>query len=235
MKNFAFIFARGGSKGIKRKNIKALCGRPLLAYAVALARTMDEIDQVFVSTDDAEIASIAKQEGAQVIMRPAELASDTASEWQAWQHAIGYVHQNIGAFDRFVSLPCTSPLRSEDDVRNCLDACDDETDIVITMVKTQRSPWFNMVKADDNGTLSLLVDNHEGITRRQDCPEGFDMTTVAYVAHPEFILVSGGIWDGTVKGVIVPEERSIDIDTEFDFFVAESVMAKMIMSGKNDD
>lgn len=112
MRNIAFIFARGGSKGLPGKNIKPLAGKPLVTYSIETAQRCSSIECVFVSTDDADIASVARESGATVIVRPAELATDTSPEWLSWRHAIEWVESHHGKFDGFVSLPATSPLRS---------------------------------------------------------------------------------------------------------------------------
>ncbi|MDC3216797.1 acylneuraminate cytidylyltransferase family protein [Candidatus Pseudothioglobus singularis] len=220
MKIYAFIFARGGSKGVPGKNIKLLAGKPLLAHAIELADKVPVIDSVFVSTDDESIANVANQYGAEVINRPKALAQDDTPEWLAWQHAIKWVNNNRGAFDVFVSLPTTSPLRNENDIERCVNALDDNSDIVLTASETTRSPWFNMVSIDQKGNTKLLIDSSASYSRRQDVPKAFSLTTVAYVSRPEFIINSGHIFDGRVKSVMIPEERSIDIDTELDFKIA---------------
>jgi N,N'-diacetyl-8-epilegionaminate cytidylyltransferase len=220
MKIYAFIFARGGSKGVPGKNIKLLAGKPLLAHAIELANKIPDIDSVFVSTDDESIAKVANQYGAEVINRPKVLAQDDTPEWLAWQHAIKWVNNNRGAFDVFVSLPTTSPLRNENDIERCVNALDDNSDIVLTASETTRSPWFNMVSIDQKGNTKLLIDSSASYSRRQDVPKAYNLTTVAYVSRPEFIINSGHIFDGRVKSVMIPEERSIDIDTELDFKIA---------------
>nr|WP_320205307.1 acylneuraminate cytidylyltransferase family protein [Vibrio mimicus] len=120
MKNYAFIFARGGSKGLPGKNIKQLAGKPLLHYSIDSALAAPSIEQVFVSTDDAEIAQVARNGGAIVIDRPAELASDTSPEWLSWRHAIEWVRANYSDFDGFISLPATAPLRAVSDVESAI-------------------------------------------------------------------------------------------------------------------
>jgi CMP-N-acetylneuraminic acid synthetase len=220
---YAFVFARGGSKGLPRKNVLPIGGMPMLAHGIKTARSLQEIDRIYVSTDCEEIASIAKQYGAEVINRPSELASDTASEWLAWQHAINAVVKSVGSFDRFVSLPATAPLRKPEDVRNCLNALQAGIDMVITMTPAHRSPWFNMVTADSDGRVRLVAGDG-GIRCRQDSQACFDMTTVAYVSRPEFILEASSIWDGSVVGVEIPQERSIDIDNALDFVIARFLM-----------
>ena len=224
MKNLAFIFARGGSKRLPRKNIRSFCGKPLICHSIDIALSSPNIKQVYVSTDDDEIENISLQSGASIIRRPKNLANDKAPEWLAWQHAINWVNRNGEVFDRFVSLPATSPLRNIEDVSACINACISSVDISISMIETTRSPWFNMVKKDRNGFLKLLNEGKSLYNRRQDTPVGYDLTTVAYVAWPKFILESSSIWDGVVKGVLIPQERAIDIDTETDFLIAKCLM-----------
>ena len=160
MRTFAFVFARGGSKGIPRKNLQLLDGKPLLAWSIEMGQSLSEVEQVFVSTEDAEIAYIANGFGAEVIKRPKDLAKDTSPEWLAWQHAIEWVQERLGTFDRFLSLPPTAPLRSKDDVQKCLNLLDENTDVVTTMTPATRSPWFNVVCEDDFGHLKLLVEGN---------------------------------------------------------------------------
>ena len=222
----AFIFARGGSKGLPGKNILPLGGLPLLAHSINMARGLNAVSQIYVSTDSDEIADVARQYSAEVIMRPAELATDTASEWLAWRHAIGSVRAEGISFDTFLSLPATSPLRARIDVERCLVALDERTDIVVTATPASRNPYFNMVSRDGDGNSQLIFSNRE-ISRRQDAPEFFDLTTVAYVARPDFIMSSYGIFSGVVRSVLVPKERSIDIDDAFDFAVAEALWSKL--------
>ena len=233
MKTFAFVFARGGSKGIPDKNIRVLAGMPLLAYSLKVASEVPEIERCFVSTDSDKIASVAMSFGATVILRPQELATDESNEWLAWRHAVDWVVSRGFEFDRFVSLPATAPLRSASDVIECLSKLNDEIDIVVTMTPAQRSPWFNMVKADYAGYISVLIQNDAGgVVRRQDVPTVFDLTTVAYVTRPDFIRSNNGIWDGRVVGVEIPNERAIDIDTEFDFKIADYLMRERMTEGE---
>ena len=231
MKTFAFVFARGGSKGVPGKNIRQLVDKPLIGHALRIASQTREIEQSFVSTDSSEVARVAGSYGATVIQRPAQLAQDNSPEWLAWRHAIKWVRERVGDFDRFISLPATAPMRLVEDVRICLDALDEQTDAVVTMTPAQRSPWFNMVKADDSGFLSILVEGKQKIIRRQDAPQAHDLTTLAYVLRPDFILSHDNVWQGRVRGVLIPQERAIDIDTEYDFKIAEFLMTDRITNG----
>ena len=116
MKTYAFIFARGGSKGVPGKNIRNLSGKPLLAYSIDLAKNIEDVEEIFVSTEDQRIASIARQHGADVINRPPTLAQDDTPEWLAWQHAVEWLNKRGKNFDIFLSLPTTSPLRNSKDI-----------------------------------------------------------------------------------------------------------------------
>ncbi len=214
-----------------RKNIRPLNGIPLIGYSIAIARQSPSIDQVIVSTDDEEIAEISRDFGADVpFMRPEALAEDTSNEFSAWKHAVEFYKNKINqSIDLFISLPATSPLRNVDDVEACISLYKAEKpDVVITVKNSVRSPFFNMVNKDHKGFCQIVNKASDGryYSRRQDVPEVYDMTTVAYVCSPEFIAKSHSIFDGRMKSVLIPDERAIDIDTELDFTFAEFLVSK---------
>ena len=215
IKTRAFIFARGGSKGIKGKNMVSFNGKPLLVNSIEMAKQIDSIDKIYLSTDSEEMADLASSYGVFIIKRPTELASDDSPEWLSWQHAITKSNEIHGKFGRFISLPTTSPLRLLSDVYKCLDALVDGVDIVITATESQSNPWFNMVKIYESGKTERVIHN-KNITRRQDAPKCFDMTSVAFVTRPEFVINSQAFWDGNVATVLIPPERAIDIDSKLD-------------------
>jgi len=219
MHTCAFVFARAGSKGLPRKNLLPINGVPMFIHSIRTAQMLGDINGIYVSTDCKEILSLALAEGAEVIDRPVELASDTAPEWLAWQHAIKWVETNHGYFDCFLSLPPTAPCRSVADVRRCIDALTPDVDLVLTMTPSQRSPWFNMVIKRSDECLDLVIPD-SAISRRQEASACFDLTTAAYVSRPAFILSSSGIWNGRIRGVEIPPERAIDIDTPVDYAIA---------------
>jgi len=221
----AFIFARGGSKGLPGKNIMPLLGKPLIQYSIEVALKTIGIDKVFVSTDDADIATVAQSNGAIVIDRPPELAQDNSPEWLAWKHAINWVKEQYGDFNEFVSLPVTSPLRSVKDVESAiLRRSNVGADICIAVTPASRSPYFNMVKESSNNLIELVNKPANLISRRQDAPEVFDITTVVYVANVEFIMKNNNLFDGIVTSVEVPKHRAVDIDDMYDFNFAESIL-----------
>lgn len=218
-KTYAFVFARGGSKGVVGKNLRPLGGVPLIGHSILAAKKCDQIDKIFVSTDDFSIAEVAKEFGAEVIERPIELASDDSPEWLSWQHAVSYLEEVGDDFDVFLSLPATAPLRCQEDIENCLSGLTEDIDFVVTMSESSRSPWFNMVIK--NGEMVTLLLPGKGFSRRQETPKTYDLTTVAYVSRPSCIKTAKSIFECRVKGVEVARIRALDIDTEDDLFVAE--------------
>jgi len=227
MKVVGFIFARGGSKGLPGKNVRLLAGKPLIAWSIEHARAVQRIERVIVSTDSYEIAEVARQYGAEVpFMRPQELSHDSSPEWLAWRHGLNYLLEKEGSLpDVMVSIPTTAPLRLPLDIENCLDEYEKtNSDIVITVTDAHRSPYFNMVKENADGTVGLVIPSQTALIRRQDTPEVFDITTVAYVVRSEFIMRCGGVFEGKVRHVHVPPERSLDIDTLLDFNIAECLI-----------
>ena len=145
-KVFAFVFARGGSKGLPRKNILPIGSLPLVGHSIRMAQALPSVQKVFVSTDCDEIAKASIALDAEIIKRPGDLASDTASEWKAWQHAVKAVLDAGESFDVFLSLPATSPLRRRCDVEKCLSALTGSFDGALLMTESSRNPWFNMVR-----------------------------------------------------------------------------------------
>ncbi|EHG7581696.1 MULTISPECIES: acylneuraminate cytidylyltransferase family protein [Citrobacter] len=225
MKINAFIFARGGSKGLPGKNIKLLNNKPLLQYSIETAKECPSISTIYVSTDDDGIASVAEENGATVIRRPAELASDTSAEWLAWRHAIEWVNEKVGEFDGFVSLPATSPLRSVEDVEKAIaKRVESKADVCISVTPASRSPYFNMVKFIDDDYVRLVNEAAGEVQRRQDAPSVYDITTVVYATTPAFVLNNYGLFSGKVTSIIVPKERAVDIDDIYDFYMAEILL-----------
>ncbi len=224
----AFVFARGGSKGVPRKNLQLVAGKPLIAHAIGAAQASRYVERVFVSTEDEEIAAMARLWGAEVpFMRPVELAGDDAPEISSWQHALRAVQQILHlTVGTFVSVPATSPLRLPADIDACVEAlasCD--ADIVITVTPARRHPMFNMVVLDPQGYARVAVNDENRFFRRQAAPPVFDMSTVAFVARPEYVLHAGHVLEGRVKTVTIDERRAIDIDTPLDLEIARLLWA----------
>jgi CMP-N-acetylneuraminic acid synthetase len=224
----AFVFARGGSKGLPRKNLKPLAGVSLLARAIRCAQAVPGITRVVVSTDDAEIAEAGRAEGADVpFVRPPELASDSAREWQAWRHAIDFVENqpNARKIDIFVSVPTVCPLRTPEDVARAIALYrKGNTDIVFSVTPSSANPYFNMVELDPSGTASLSKTPEEIAHGRQKAPTVYDIVAGVYVTSPTYIRQAESIWGGRNATIEIPRERAVDIDTEMDFRLAEFLL-----------
>ena len=226
MNTAACIFARGGSKGLPGKNIRDFAGKPLIGWAIEQAMALSTVAEVYVSTDSVEIAEIARKHGASVpFIRPIELAMDDSPEWMAWRHMLNFLFERDGKLpDAMLSVPTTAPLRSVSDIQRCLDAFEiGVTDAIVTVTDAHRSPYFNMVKLDPLGYAEVLIVNDQDISRRQDSPSVFDMTTAAYVVDAKFVMEHSGIFEGRVKAVHLPIDRAVDIDTLLDFEIAEFI------------
>jgi len=230
-----FIFARGGSKSIPRKNLALLGGKTLLNHAIDTALASKWIQRVVVSTDDQEIAESALAGGAEVpFMRPKELANDNSSEWKAWQHALLTlsVNESFPKIDVFVSVPTTSPLRKHSDIDRCIDLLlNSNADIIVTATETNRHPSFNMINLDaDEEVAELVIPTKNIVVNRQSVPTKiFDMTTVAYVSRPDYILRANNIFEGTVRAAVIPPERAIDIDNPLDLEFAEFLLNRQTL------
>lgn len=196
----AFVFARGGSKGLPGKNLRYIKGKTLLRHAIDQARASRHVADVTVSTDDYAIELEAKRAGARVLVRPPELCTDDASEWLSWQHAIA----NSPPMDVFVSVPCTTPLRSPEDIDRCIEALADH-DLCYTV-----TPWDGY----------LLDDKH---TRRQEVSR-LRLAGSCYAARPGFIREGSGVMTGRARHIAVPPERAIDINTPLDFRIVQLLM-----------
>ncbi len=224
MSCYSFIFARGGSKGLKRKNIRPLAGKPLIGYAIETAKQVKQIQRVFVSTEDSEIIEVAQDFGAEIIERPASIAQDNTPEWLAWQHAVNWVEEHHGIFNEFINLPVTSPLRAPKDVEAAIDKRrTTQSDICISVTPSSRNPYFNMVQLNTYDQAELVIDSKQ-IRRRQEAPEVYDITTVVYATSPQYIKNNTGIFDGSVVAVKVPKHRAVDIDDIYDFKLAEVLL-----------
>ena len=222
-----FIFARGGSKGLADKNIRPLLGKSLIQRAIETAFDVPEISRIIVSTDSSGIADIALRFGAEVpFMRPDHLASDTAAELDVWKHALTYLRDEEAAMPTMmVSLPVTAPLRTAEDVSNAIQLfCSTDSDLVVAVSEAQRNPYFNMLVRDED--LFVLGNSSMNVSRRQDAPDYYDLSTVVYVAKTDFVLGTNRILDGKTRAIVIPKDRALDIDDLLDFQFAEFLLGK---------
>ncbi|MDC0446182.1 acylneuraminate cytidylyltransferase family protein [Candidatus Pelagibacter sp.] len=222
MKYLGVICARKGSKGLKNKNILNIGNIPLIAHSILVAKSIKKISKVVVSTDSPEIAKISKKFGAEVpFLRPKNLSLDDSKEIDAWKHAINFFKKKNLNFDAIISLPCTSPLRSKIDVNKCIKKFNTKKfDSIISIKESLRNPYFNMVEKKGK-TLKIVNPLKKYLHNRQDAPKTFDVCTVCFISSTKFILKNNNLFQGKVGGVIIPKERSIDIDNELDYQFAK--------------
>lgn len=228
MKNIvALICARGGSKGIKNKNLLKIKNKTLIRLSIEQAKKIKSIKKVFVSTDSKRIAQEAIKYGAIVpFIRPKNLSRDNTPEILVWRHAVNFLSEQLKIKPNYViSLPTTSPLRKVSDIKFCIQKIlkKKKIDIVFTVTKSIRNPHFNMVKVV-NKKLCLYIKSKKKYFRRQDAPESFDLCTVCYIFKPDYIKKNSDLFSGVSDFVEIPRERSIDIDSKFDFKLCELLL-----------
>lgn len=223
------ICARGGSKGVKNKNIKELCGKPLIAYTIEQAKASGLFEHIVISTDSDTIASASKEYGGEVFFkRNPKMASDTASKLDVIQDAFIRSERHYQeTFDYLVDLDATAPLRSVEDIINSYQQfLNNDNDNLITAMPSRRSPYFNLVEIDATGKVTLSKKLDSTIARRQDAPKSYDMNASIYIWKRNIILNENSLFLEKTGLYVMPEERSIDIDTELDFEFVEFLMRK---------
>ena len=223
MSTIATVCARGGSRGVPGKNIRPLAGKPLIVHTIEQALACGDIDAVYVSTDDPRIADVARAAGARVpLLRPAELATDTAPKIPVIRHLVGAVESGGVIVERIVDLDPTSPLRDLADIEACLRLLDAQTDVVITGYEAEKNPYFNMVEYRSDGFVELSKRPERPIAGRQGAPKVYAMNASIYVWHRR--TLDKGLWDGRARLHVMPRERSIDIDSEIDLKLVELLL-----------
>lgn len=221
------ICARGGSKGVKNKNIKELNGKPLIAYTIEQAKASGLFEHIVISTDSDNIASVAKQYGAEVFFkRSEEIASDTAGKLDVIKDAFKRSEEYYNrTFDYLIDLDATAPLRSVEDIINSFNQFkENNNDNLITAMPSRRSPYFNLVEQDKDGKVYLSKKLDGAVVRRQDAPKSYDMNASIYIWKRDVILNEGSLFLEKTGLYVMPEERSIDIDNELDFKFVEFLM-----------
>ena len=222
LKYIGFIFAKKISSGLPNKNIMNFNGMPLIAHTIKQAQESQIFDDIVVSTDCSEIAAISIKYGASVpFMRPSRLAEFNTPEIDCWKHAINEYRNLISDFDYFVSLPCTSPLRTSKTIQDLINSHTLKHDLTLCVTPSSRSPYFNIVKKNNDDTISLVVEGK--FSNRQEVPVTYDVTTVGYISTPKYILNANHLFDGKIGSHIVEKRISIDIDDINDFNIAQSI------------
>jgi len=229
MTRLCTICARGGSKGVPGKNLREVAGKPLMAYTIEAARQSDMFEAIAVSSDSEEILALAHRLGADVLVRrPDELASDSAAKVPAIRHCFEAAERELNKqFPVFADLDVTSPLRLPQDIVGAVRLLEDRgVSSVITGAPARRSPYFNLVELDKNGVVHVAKQPPGEIVRRQDAPRTYDMNASIYVWKRDVFLCSPDVFYGDTLLFEMPEERSIDIDSELDFEIVQMLLTK---------
>lgn len=230
--SIAFVLARAGSKGLPGKNIVPFAGEPLIVHTIRHAQECPEIDRIIVSTDGEDIASAARQAGAEVMMRPHHLATDTALPKDAILHHLEELAAANEEPDILTLLQPTSPLRQPQDISACLKAIiDDGYTSAATFQRSPSSPYRAWLH--DSSGLRPFIEGHDPWRPRQQLPSTFALNGAVYAARTQAFKEddSHSFLPGTPKLVEMPAVRSIDIDDDFDLDIAETVYKKLQAKG----
>ena len=221
----AIIPARGGSKGVPRKNIKDAAGKPLIAWTIKEAKKSKFIDRLVVSTEDDEIVAVAKSWGCEVpFVRPPELAQDDTPGVEPVLHAI----KMLPGYDYVVLLQPTSPLRNTEDIDGCIEECVEHgANSCVSVAEVEQSPYW-MYTLDVNSRLCSLINTDQIFTRRQDLPKVFTLNGAVYVAKCDWLRKNRTFLTAETAVYLMPRERSLDIDSELDFVLLAA------LRGEND-
>lgn len=224
MKTLYVIPARGGSKGIPGKNIKPLAGKPLISYTIDVARELAPDCDICVTTDDADIISTVEAMNLKVpFVRPAELATDHSGTYEVLIHALDFYESQGIHYDTLVLLQPTSPLRTADDVRSCLQLYTPEIDMVVSVMQAATNPYYNAFETDENGFLHISKGDGK-YTRRQDAPKVWEYNGAVYVINTAS-LRKMKLGEFTRRKMYeMSRERSIDLDSPTDWLIAETLI-----------
>lgn len=224
----AVITARGGSKGIPQKNLSTILGKPLIAYTIEAALQARNLTRTIVSTDDKTIAQVSEQYGAEVpFLRPQLLAIDTAATIAVLQHAVtSLAEQDHYSTDIVVCLQPTSPLRSAEDIDHAVMLClSSGADSVVSLCPAKHHPFW-MKKIVNGRVHPLLEEDEQYFTRRQDLPPVYQLNGALYVTRTKVLLQENRMLGEHTVPYIMPEDRSIDIDTQIDLRIAECILQR---------
>jgi CMP-N,N'-diacetyllegionaminic acid synthase len=223
------IPARGGSKGVPRKNIRQLAGKPLIAWTIEVALACPSLERVIVSTDDQEIAEIARQYGAKVpFIRPAELAQDDTPDLPVYLHALSWLVEHKGYRpDIVVWLRPTTPLRMVKDIETVMELLvESKADCVRSVCLTEHHPYW-MKRLDGDRLVPFVSGSDERrYYRRQLLPPVYRLNGMVDAVRCGTVNERESLFGGDMRGYVVPTERSIDLDSELDFTLAELLMQK---------
>jgi len=220
----AIIPARGGSKGLPGKNLRMIHSLPLIAHTIRAAKRCQSIDKVIVTSDDDEILSVSRAVGAQAIERPAELATDEAPTEPAIEHAVKILEDEGSIIDTIVLLQCTSPLRNEEDIESALVIFQfSDADSLLSVCENHAFFW----KRDPETGFCTALYDYQNRPRRQDIGDEdrlYRENGAIYITKRDILMNEHNRLGGKIAIYVMPEPFSVEIDTEFDFWLADQIM-----------
>ena len=231
MKSICTICARGGSKGVVGKNARELLGKPLLAWTIEQAKQTGLFEAIAFSSDSDQLLQTALQSGADIaVKRPDAMATDTAPKIPAIRHCLEQAIARTGMTPEvFVDLDVTSPLRLASDIAGAVELLHRSgARSVITGAPARRSPYFNLVEERSDGSVGLSKSADPPIVRRQDAPRCFDMNASIYAWRVAPFLENPAVFYPDTRLFEMPEERSVDIDSDIDFMLVELLLRKRL-------
>ena len=219
----AIIPARGGSKGVPRKNLREIAGKPLIAWAIEAGKKSHCIDRLILSSDDPEIISLARSWSCEVpFVRPAELARDETPGIDPVLHVLSVLPEK---YDYIMLLQPTSPLRLAEDIDGCMETClRHQAPACVTVTEVDQSPFW-MYRLDASRHLAPLMDQKSLPACRQDLPKIYILNGAVYVAQTAWLQQQRTFLTNETVGHIMPRERSLDVDTELDLKICESLIS----------
>lgn len=230
------INARGGSKGIPRKNIKPLCGKPLIAYSIELAKKVPHFSRIIVSTEDEEIADVARRFGAEIpFMRPAELAADNSIQLDTIRYNILELEKTGPRVDAVVLLQPTSPIREPDDVIGCLNLMETENaDSVVTVAEVNKYHPYGLWKFDTGSSMEPFSEMALSGYNRQGLEKIYWRTGSVYAMQRDVVVEKQALYGDNIHGYVVDEARSwFNIDSQLDWQMTEAWL--LYLQNKNTE
>ncbi len=222
----ATVCARGGSKGVVRKNLRCLAGAPLIAHTLAQARACSSFDGVYGSTDDPEIQGLLTASGVETFgLRPAHLASDAASKWDVFRHLVELVEQGTGhRVELLADLDTGAILRSPADIDCCVQRLEEgDAEVCVTAYEADHNPYYNVVEPDASGNVRVCIRQDPPIVNRQQAPPAYNLSPAVFAIRRQALFRESHWSRCRMQISVLPRQRALDIDTELDFRLVESL------------
>lgn len=233
MKVYAHIGARGGSKGLKNKNIIKLKNIPLITWSINQLKNNKDIFKIIVSSDSKKIINISRKAGVDILIkRPRYLSNSKASKFAVWKHSLDILlkYYSMKRNDIFLDLDCTCPLRKKSDIKKILatyrkNLKSQKIDAVISVTKARKNPYFNLLELKNKKFLKISKNLKRKIIRRQDAPQVYEHVASMYAIKPEYILRKSSLFSGKVLGYEVDPLTALDIDSKNDFKIIKGLLS----------